>query len=35
VHVLVGVIYCGSGLWGTGAKFGSAMSHVFFSKDVL
>ena len=30
---VVGVIYWGSG--GTGAEFGSAMSHAFFPKDVM
>ena len=36
VHLFFGVIHWGSELhWGTGAEFGSTMSHVFFSSDVM
>jgi len=35
VHVFVCAIYWGSGLWEIGAECGSAMSNVFFSKDVM
>ena len=31
----IGFIHWESGLWGTGTEFGSATSHIFFSKDVM
>jgi hypothetical protein len=35
VHVFVGIICWVSGLQGSGAEFGYAVSHVFFSKNVM
>jgi len=35
VHVLIGVMHQGSGLLGTGAEMGLAMSHVFPPKDLM
>lgn len=35
VLVFIGAMHSGSGLWGTTPVFGSVLSQVFFSKDVM